>query len=72
MEAIYLDLGVDDKKEAEALGIRIGDMVVPDTNFRVMNNPNYLAGKAFDNRASCAVGLYVLERLKAVSYTHLL
>lgn len=71
MEAIYLDLGVADKKEAEALGIRIGDMVVPDTNFRVMNNPNYLAGKAFDNRASCAVGLYVLERLKGKKHVPL-
>ena len=64
MESIYLDLGVASKKEVEALGVAIGDMVVPDTSFRVMNNPNYLVGKAFDNRASCAVGLYVLERLK--------
>lgn len=64
MNDIYLDLGVGSKEEVEALGIEIGDMVVPNTKFRQMNNPDYLAGKAFDNRVSCAIGLYVLERLK--------
>lgn len=64
IEDLYLDLGVADKAEAEALGIRVGDMIAPDTKFRTMNNPDYLVGKAFDNRVSCAIGLYVLQRLK--------
>ena len=68
---VYLDLGVASRQEALDLGIQIGDMVAPDTELRRMNNPKYIAGKALDNRVSCAVGLYILERLKNKSHTPL-
>lgn len=68
---VYLDLGVASRQEALDLGIQIGDMVAPDTELRRMNNPKYIAGKALDNRVSCAVGLYILERLKNKSHAPL-
>lgn len=71
MDDIYMDLGVNDGEEVRALGIAVGDMVVCDTQFREMNNPDYLAGKAFDNRASCAIGLYVLQRLNGIRHVPL-
>lgn len=64
---LFLDLGVDSKEEVKELGVRIGDMITPDTNFEVMNNPNYLLGKAWDDRIGVAVALDVLKELKGLN-----
>ncbi len=61
---IYLDIGVKDKQEVLDLGIKQGDMVTPKGEFRVMNNPNYLLAKAWDNRVAVGVVIEVLHRLK--------
>lgn len=58
---MYIDLGVENKEEALALGIEIGDMITPDVHFEVMNNPNYLLGKAWDNRVGCYVVMEVMK-----------
>ena len=42
------------KEEAESLGIRVGDTVTPYTDFRVLNNNNYLLGQAWDDRIGVA------------------
>ncbi len=64
MDDLYLDMGVANKEELLALGVRIGDMVTPACEFRRMNNPDYLRCKAFDNRIGVAIGIYVLQALK--------
>lgn len=61
---LYIDLGVSSKKEVEDLGISIGDSVVPYTEFMVMNNPDYVCSKAFDDRIGAAVCIEVMRRLK--------
>lgn len=60
---LFVDLGIDSKKEAEDLGVQIGDMITPNTKFEVMNNPNYLVGKAWDDRIGAAVAIDVLKEL---------
>lgn len=53
---MYIDVGAADDKEAqEVFGIRPGDPVVPQGEFAVMANPDFLLGKAWDNRVGCAV-----------------
>ena len=64
IDEMFIDLGVKNKDEAIALGIKIGDMITPAIDFQPMANPNYLLGKAWDNRAGCAVAIQVLEALK--------
>lgn len=59
----YLDMGVKDRAAIEALGIQIGDMVTPDTTCMPLNDPEYLAGKAFDDRICVGVGLEVLRNI---------
>lgn len=59
-----LDIGVDSKEEAKQLGIRIGDPVVPVSEFTVMANPKYLISKAWDDRAGVAVICEVMKKLK--------
>ena len=61
---LYIDLGVTNKKEVEDMGICVGDSVVPYTEFMVMNNPDYVCSKAFDDRIGAAVCVEVMRRLK--------
>lgn len=60
----FLDLGVASKEEVMALGVQIGDMVTPATAFAPMNSPQYLRGKAWDDRIGVAVVVEVLKRLQ--------
>ncbi|MGX7162980.1 M42 family metallopeptidase [Enterococcus massiliensis] len=63
----YLDLGVENSEAVKKLGIDIGDMVTPHTQFRQMNNPDYIMGKAWDDRVCVGVGLEVLKNLAFLS-----
>lgn len=69
---LYIDLGVESKKEVENLGICVGDSVVPYTEFMVMNNPDYVCSKAFDDRIGAAVCVEVMRRLKGESHPNTL
>ena len=64
MEDLFIDIGAGSRKEAERFGVRPGDPIVPVFEFTVLKNPDLLAGKAFDNRAGCAVLTKVLHKLK--------
>lgn len=64
IDDMFLDIGVKDKAEAEGLGIKVGDMICPKIEFRPLANPDYLLGKALDNRLGCAIVIEVLKRLK--------
>ncbi|MFA5235514.1 MAG: M42 family metallopeptidase [Bacilli bacterium] len=65
---MYLDLGVTDKAMVEALGIKIGDMITPYTEFRVLNDGKSLLGKAWDNRLGVAAGIEALRNLKGIKH----
>lgn len=60
--SMFLDMGVKDQAAIERLGIKIGDMITPYVQFRPMNDPNYLLGKAWDDRFSLAAELEVMKR----------
>jgi len=72
MDKMYLDLGVENKKEAEELGIKPGDMITPYIEYKELNNKKYLLGKAWDNRAGCAAAIKVLENLKDKKHDNIL
>jgi endoglucanase len=61
MKNMYLDLGVENKEEAEKLGIKPGDMITPFIETVELANPKYLLGKAWDNRVGCAAAVEVLK-----------
>ena len=61
---MFIDIGVASKEEAEKLGIALGDMITPYSEFEVMSDENYLLAKAFDNRFGCALSVDVLRNLK--------
>ncbi|SIT83761.1 M42 family metallopeptidase [Edaphobacillus lindanitolerans] len=65
---MFIDIGASSKEEALEWGIRPGDMAVPYFEFTVMNNPDYLLAKAWDNRIGCAIAIDVLRGLQKESH----
>jgi len=63
-DKMFLDIGVKNKEEAEFLGIKIGDMITPKSEFKQLGNLNYLKAKAFDNRIGCGIGVEVMKNFK--------
>jgi endoglucanase len=62
-EAILLDIGAKTAAEARAMGIEPGDPVAPDSPFQILNGSNNYLGKAWDDRAGCAVLVEVARRM---------
>lgn len=62
----FLDIGVANKEEVTALGIRIGDPITPRSEFLPLANPKYLMAKAWDDRVGAAIATDVLRTLKGV------
>ncbi len=65
---MFIDVGVSSKDEAEALGIRIGDPIIPHAAFEVMANGKVYVSKAFDDRAGVAMMIEVLRALQTVEH----
>ncbi len=65
VDKMFLDLGVDSKKEVEKLGIQVGDMITPtqDTAFVSSANEDRVIGKAHDNRISVVAGLNIMRKI---------
>jgi len=64
---MYLDVGVSSKDEVAALGIRLGDPIVPVSDFTVLNNGQSYLAKAFDNRVGCALAMEALREMAGSS-----
>lgn len=67
-EDMFIDIGVTSRKEAEKLGVSIGTPITPDMELKFMGN-NRVTGKAFDNRAGCAMLVHALREIKEIKAT---
>lgn len=63
---MVFDFGFTSKEEALNNGIRIGDSIICEGEFKVLNEGKRLLSKAFDDRLGLALGLEVLKELKDV------
>lgn len=61
---LYIDFGFDSKEDVVAAGIQVGDPVAYDEPVRRLANPDRIAGKAVDNRISCALVVLLARALK--------
>ncbi len=62
---MFLDVGVQEKYDVrKKLGIRVGDPIVPESQFTIMGNKKMYLSKAFDNRVSCAIVLDLVSRFQ--------
>lgn len=62
-ENMYIDIGCSSKDEVDALGVRVGDFIVPEGKFDILANGKTYMGKALDDRVGCGVMVEVLKRL---------
>lgn len=62
-DTLFLDIGANSAEEVRKMGVGPGDPVVPDSPFRVMNDTQNYLGKAWDDRAGCAVLVEAARRL---------
>lgn len=71
MKHMYLDLGVENKEEAEKLNIKPGDMITPFIEYTELSNKKYLLGKAWDNRVGCAATIDVLKNIQTRNHDNI-
>lgn len=64
---MLIDIGADDRADAEKIGVRPGDSIVPVTPFEIMANSKKILAKAWDNRYGCGLSVELLKELKDVT-----
>lgn len=67
---MFIDIGATSKTEVEAAGVRLGDPVVPDSEFAVLANGKTYLSKAFDDRVGCAIVVDVLRHFNGNGNSH--
>ncbi|MDN4526570.1 M42 family metallopeptidase [Fictibacillus fluitans] len=63
---MYIDIGADSRQDAEKIGIRPGQQIVPICPFTPMANPKKILAKAWDNRYGVGLAIELLKELKDV------
>ena len=81
---MVIDIGCSSKAEAEELGVRIGDPIIPDSTFEIWERPRITkendkeekktvklaVGKAFDDRAGAVIAAEIVKKLKEGNIPH--
>ncbi|HOG47730.1 MAG TPA: M42 family metallopeptidase [Anaerolineae bacterium] len=63
-DAMYIDVGASSRAQVEELGVRVGDPIVPRTEFTVLAGGTTYLSKAWDNRVGCALVVAAFRALK--------
>jgi endoglucanase len=71
-KSMHIDIGSTSEKDIEKAGVRVGDPIVPVSEFSILANPRTYMSKAFDDRVGCAVVIKALETLPAGSHPNTL
>lgn len=61
---MLIDIGADNKEDAEKMGVRPGDSIVPVCPFTPMKNNKKILAKAWDNRYGCGLSIELLKELQ--------
>ncbi|PAE30719.1 peptidase M28 [Paenibacillus sp. 7884-2] len=61
---MLIDIGADDRKDVEKIGVRPGDSIVPITPFEPMANNKKILAKAWDNRYGCGLAIELMKELQ--------
>lgn len=61
---MLIDIGADDREDAEKIGIKQGQQIVPVCPFTPMANDKKILAKAWDNRYGCGLSIELLKELK--------
>lgn len=61
MSNLFIDIGAEDREDAEEMGVRVGDYISYDRDLEELGN-DYVTAPAFDNRVGCLVAIEALKR----------
>lgn len=61
---MLIDIGADNKEDAENMGIKPGQSIIPVSPFTPMANSKKILAKAWDNRYGCGLAIELLKELK--------
>ncbi|WP_404453704.1 M42 family metallopeptidase [Virgibacillus necropolis] len=64
MKNMLIDIGADDKEDAQKIGVKPGQAVVPICPFTPMANDKKILAKAWDNRYGCGLSVELLKELQ--------
>lgn len=67
MKNMLIDVGADSKEDAEQMGIRPGQSILPICPFTPMANPKKIMAKAWDNRYGCGLAIDLLKEIQGES-----
>jgi endoglucanase len=67
-DELFVDVGAATSEEAQKMGVKIGDPIEFDIRFAKISK-NIVIGKAFDDRAGCAIMIETLKRLEKTDCT---
>jgi putative aminopeptidase FrvX len=65
-DELFIDIGAESREDAHKIGVKIGDPVSFDAKYARIEGKDVVIGKAFDDRAGCAI---MIEALKLVEKT---
>jgi putative aminopeptidase FrvX len=65
---MFIDIGADDRSDAEAIGILPGQPIVPVCPFTPLANPKKIMAKAWDNRYGVGLAIELLRELQSVPH----
>ncbi|WP_018933608.1 M42 family metallopeptidase [Gracilibacillus lacisalsi] len=61
---MLIDIGADNKEDAEEMGIKPGQSIIPVSEFTPMANEKKILAKAWDNRYGCGLAIELLKELQ--------
>jgi len=67
-DRLFIDVGAEDRKDANKMGVRVGDPVSFDIKYAKLSD-DVVMGKAFDDRVGCAIMIEILKQLKSTDCT---
>jgi len=68
IDTLFVDFGARDRDDANRFGVKVGTPFVPYTRFERLEPGDMYLGKAWDDRAGCAVIVEALKRLRDDSH----
>lgn len=63
MKELFIDIGAEDKEDAEEAGVRVGDYISYDRKLTDLQN-DYVTGPALDNRIGCTILIEALKQFE--------
>jgi putative aminopeptidase FrvX len=69
---MMIDIGADDREDAEKIGIKPGQPILPICPFTPMANKKKIMAKAWDNRYGCGLAIELLKEVKGETLPNIL